>query len=258
MFEKHKVTNFQRLLKLTDAQWSRLNLPLGVEASIRDAISQEFPNEQDEEGQQSLPQSNSNNINRNSTNGPQMTSQPKFEKDKDHFFRQDANGDPDEFGEEDWGAEHTEGLRQRSCRRSTENDDAKEDYTPLINVPLDPPEDLHLLWEQLLEDCLPPDKRKYIMQTWNRCQDDRERYMMFLEYSSYLRSKHQTNAEKKQAQESLGPLINQYMGLGKSPNTLFTHPKVLRITKICTAVLVIAGLWYGSVMFEDDILSNPF
>ena len=91
-------------------------------------------------------------------------------------------------------------------------------------MPLDPPEDLEQLCEQLLDDCLPPDKRLYINQTWNKCADNQEKYMMFLEYSSYLRTKHQTPQEQREHEQSLGPLLNQYMGLGEKKGGLLGNP----------------------------------
>merc|ERR1719159_1093593 len=75
---------------------------------------------------------------------------------------------------------------------------------------LTPPPELDLLWRQLLEDCLPPDKRAALHKTWEEAGDDNDRYMMFLEYSSYLRKPEITEEEKAERRKQLEPLMQEF------------------------------------------------
>lgn len=54
------------------------------------------------------------------------------------------------------------------------------------SLQLEPPEDLELRWTRLLLDTLPPDKRGPLWAQWDAADSSTERFMMFLEYSSYL------------------------------------------------------------------------
>merc|ERR1712187_90021 len=83
----------------------------------------------------------------------------------------------------------------------------------LSPLDLTPPDDLDLLWQQLLEDTLPPDKRAALQDSWENTEGDQEKYMMFLEYSSYLRKPEITEEEKEERRKQLEPLMKEF-GLG--------------------------------------------
>lgn len=73
-----------------------------------------------------------------------------------------------------------------------------------------PPEDLEALWQKLLEDALPPDKRKALQETWDSTSSMHDRYMMLLEYTSYLRKTEVTEDEKAERRKQLEPLLREF------------------------------------------------
>ena len=119
LFEKQKIHRFDRLLALNDAQWGRLGLPLGVEASIRDALAQQFPetdkaelpiaaknlgnfgNSRQPTAQESAQQRRVNqNLSNSSKNFGFDSSNQRFDDfgQGGSMFGEDEHGDPDEFG----------------------------------------------------------------------------------------------------------------------------------------------------------------
>lgn len=81
---------------------------------------------------------------------------------------------------------------------------------------LEPPDNLEELWESLLVETLPPDKRDTLQAQWQATASVDDRYMMFLEYSSYLRRKEPTTQEKKQRREQLRPFFESH-GIDRLP-----------------------------------------
>jgi len=81
---------------------------------------------------------------------------------------------------------------------------------PIGSADFTPPPDLEPLWQRLLEDCLPPDRRQALQENWNDVGSDYDRYMMFLEYSSYLRKQEVTEEEKKERRKQLEPLMQEF------------------------------------------------
>jgi len=75
---------------------------------------------------------------------------------------------------------------------------------------LAPPPDLDELWQQLLEDTLPPDKRKLLQDSWAKCPSQQDRYMMYLEYTSYLRKPEVTEEEQAERRKQLEPLLREF------------------------------------------------
>merc|ERR1719203_1203521 len=66
------------------------------------------------------------------------------------------------------------------------------------------------MWQQLLEDTLPPDKRQVLQETWDSTKDPEDRYMMLLEYTSYLRKPEVTDEEKAERRKQLEPLMREF------------------------------------------------
>ncbi len=54
-----------------------------------------------------------------------------------------------------------------------------EDGYPSLHFEVPP--NLDELWENLLVDTLPPDKRDSVQAQWDQTPDENDRYMMFLE-----------------------------------------------------------------------------
>ena len=50
-----------------------------------------------------------------------------------------------------------------------------------------PPPNLDQLWTKLLEDSLSVEKRASLQANFDACETRQDQYMMFLEYTSYLR-----------------------------------------------------------------------
>lgn len=67
--------------------------------------------------------------------------------------------------------------------------DTTADVVSMPDVNLQPPANLEDLWEQLLEDTLPPDKRESLMDQWHGTAGKEEKYMMFLEYFFAINTK---------------------------------------------------------------------
>jgi len=161
ILEKQRISTVDRLVKLGDSQWARLNIPLGVEAIIREELSL-------------IP-------------------------------AQD---------EEDSIEEST--LRQRGkpvARPKPETPKAKEMAQPQLY--LEPPSNLEEQFHQLLVDTLPPDRREMLLNSWRDLESIDDRYMMFLEYSSYLRKPEMSDKEREEHEKKMEPLLHHY-GISKS------------------------------------------
>ena len=83
-------------------------------------------------------------------------------------------------------------------------------------IKLEAPDNLEELWENLLVETLPPDKRDPLQSQWEGTPSIDDRYMMFLEYSSYLRRKEPTVEEKKARREQLRPFFEAH-GIDRLP-----------------------------------------
>ncbi|CAE6911011.1 unnamed protein product [Symbiodinium sp. CCMP2592] len=94
--------------------------------------------------------------------------------------------------------------------RESETRQAPRESGLLGDMELSPPQNLAELWHELLEDTLPPDKRELLQASWDRAANDSERYMLFLEYSSYLRKQAVSEEDKAETRKQLEPLLKQY------------------------------------------------
>ncbi|CAK8985348.1 unnamed protein product [Durusdinium trenchii] len=97
------------------------------------------------------------------------------------------------------------------------------------------------MWHELLEDTLPPDKRPLLQASWERAESPSERYMLFLEYSSYLRKQEVSEEEKEERRKQLEPLLKQY-GLDKeeSDESSWTWMIMLSLLALLAAVVYYA------------------
>merc|ERR1719160_1231216 len=116
---------------------------------------------------------------------------------------------------------------------------------------LTPPDDLDELWQQLLEDTLPPDKRAALMDSWERAGDVQDQYMMFLEYSSYLRKPEVTEEEKEERRKQLEPLMKEFGIHSEEEESSWQGALIWFI--FVAVVLFIAGLIYYFNMSSETL-----
>merc|ERR1719247_1634431 len=77
----------------------------------------------------------------------------------------------------------------------------KPKKSKLPDLDLRPPPDLDRLWTQLLEDNLSPEKRASLQAQYEKTESQRDRYLLFLEYSSYLRKPPPTGKDGKKSKQ---------------------------------------------------------
>jgi len=196
VLQKQKINTLERLAKLTDGQWQRLGLALGIEALLREAASEagEAAGERPSEASRGKA-----TVTNSSSPARFETEEPLREEATDGLFQRKA------------------GRRAQvnsSTRSEPREREPRKEMGLLGETELLPPENLEELWQELLEDTLPPDKRDLLQASWQRTQSDSERYMLFLEYSSYLRKQEVTEEEKAERRKQLEPLLKEY-GLDK-------------------------------------------
>lgn len=214
---RQKLNSIQRLARLSDSQWQRLGLPLGIESLIRDevvvaaaggtggsafapvvATSSDAamsstariarPREADGIGDEA----DAATLDLEDSDDGQVPLQP-YEPPAGLYQRR---------GDSSGGQRSRGGPAAASKIRSGQGG-------LLSPMELSPPEDLDDLWQQLLEDTLPPDKRQALQASWETAGDGHDRYMMFLEYSSYLRKPEVSEEEKAERRKQLQPLMRE-------------------------------------------------
>jgi len=191
VLQKQKINTLERLAKLTDSQWQRLGLALGIEALLREAASEAALEPHAGKPTVTAPTSTESRL---------ETEEPVWEEATDGLFQRKAGRRAQVSS-----ASRTEPRKEKESTGST---------GLLGDTELLPPENLEELWQELLEDTLPPDKRDLLQASWQRAQSASERYMLFLEYSSYLRKQEVTEEEKAERRKQLEPLLKEY-GLDK-------------------------------------------
>merc|ERR1712151_1118740 len=115
----------------------------------------------------------------------------------------------------------------------------------LSPMDLTPPPDLEALWQQLLDDTLPPDKRQSLQDSWDATPDSNDRYMMFLEYSSYLRKPEVSPEEREERRKQLEPLMREF-GLKPGDEDLSDSPWQ---GAIFWSVLIGVFLFFAAVIY---------
>eukprot|EP00397_Hematodinium_sp_SG-2012_P058777 GEMP01074686.1.p1 GENE.GEMP01074686.1~~GEMP01074686.1.p1 ORF type:complete len:237 (+),score=51.02 GEMP01074686.1:59-769(+) len=161
ILHQQRIHTVDRLTKLGDSQWTRLNIPMGVEAIIREELNAAVQ-------QQYEP-------------APQEESTLRQRK-------------------------KSGGLTMRSPKRQ-ETQAQRPAYDTLF---LDPPANLDAQWNLLLVDTLPPDRRDLLQKSWNELAGrSDEQYMMFLEYSSYLRKPEIKQEDRERHEQKIEPLLRE-------------------------------------------------
>ncbi|CAE7250951.1 unnamed protein product [Symbiodinium sp. KB8] len=136
--------------------------------------------------------------------------------------------------------------------RESDTRQAPRESGLLGDMELSPPQNLAELWHELLEDTLPPDKRELLQASWDRAANDSERYMLFLEYSSYLRKQAVSEEDKAETRKQLEPLLKQY-GLHDLQQESESSGSSIWFMLAALAMLVAAVIWYSYGHAETEI-----
>lgn len=230
VFQAQRLTSCDRLAKLNDSQWQRLGLPIGIETILRDAVAAAAE----------------------SPSGPR-TSAALSARRSDGAASQKALARAKQHSE---GLPTEEGLRHRHGGGATR--EARPGNTTALASPLPvsanaggpeqkglldltPPPELDLMWQQLLEDTLPPDKRNALQETWKHTASDQDRYMLFLEYSSYLRKTEINEEERAERRKQLEPLMKE-LGVRPDEDEATEYSDSLMWCVLITVILFLAGV----------------
>lgn len=201
---KQKLSSCDRLAKLNDNQWQRLELPLGIEALLREAAATA-----------AAPAATAAPA---AAERPVAHPGPEPALSRSTARARKAPADEGEIPLEDWEPEvPPEGsFRQRRGSRvlQAEQRGSSSFSKPVV---LKPPADLDVIWQELMEESLPPDKRACLQEAFDRAANDQERYMMYLEYSSYFRRPEVTPAQRAEQRKQLEPLMRE-LGINLGPD----------------------------------------
>mmetsp|Transcript_71087 Transcript_71087/g.123294 ORF Transcript_71087/g.123294 Transcript_71087/m.123294 type:complete len:295 (-) Transcript_71087:88-972(-) len=254
ILKKQRLTSCERLAKLNDSQWGRLGVPMGIETILRDAV------EAVQRGAAVLAEE---------AEAPAPVPEPLPSAPPPHLQRPRARQSGlDDDGELPLEPFEPEGLRRRAGQGSSEprpgasrnwSSDSGGGYEGpsqqksgsgerkglLSAMDLTPPPDLELLWQQLLEDTLPPDKRAALQDSWEQTGSDHDKYMMFLEYSSYLRKPEITEEEKEERRKQLEPLMKEF-GLRSDMEEESAWQGAFVWCVLVAVILFVAGVVYYS------------
>jgi len=242
VFKQQRLTSCERLSKLTDSQWQRLNLPIGIEALLRDEVvamttaAADVVPQQDDANAGNLAWPSSR---RNSSTVP-------------------SGNDNGELPLEEF--DPPSGLHQRRpARKDTRPQRPTEQGTSsLPPLELTPPPDLEDRWQELLRDTLPADKRGALQEAWDATGNAHDRYMMLLEYTSYLRKKPEASPEEQAEQRKrLEPLMRD-LGISSLEGDDLEEPGLssTAIWWLCAGLVVFSmaaayASWSGSEPAHD-------
>jgi len=254
VFQKQRLSSCERLAKLSDSQWQRLGVPMGIETILRDALDS-----MNSDAQAAPPQ-------------PERPAPTRLQAAPKQLPRQNEDELPLEAFEEESIEPAPEGLRRRggsaskggsgnqqfggsggsSRARAPRAQPAEGERKGLLSaIDLTPPPDLEPLWQQLLEDTLPPDKRAALQESWEQAGDDHDRYMMFLEYSSYLRKPEVTEQEKEERRKQLEPLMKEFGIRSEMDESSWSGMLIWFL--FVAVILFVAGLLYYMNMTDDPV-----
>mmetsp|Transcript_96772 Transcript_96772/g.273444 ORF Transcript_96772/g.273444 Transcript_96772/m.273444 type:complete len:277 (-) Transcript_96772:171-1001(-) len=241
--QRQKLVRRERLERLNDSQWQRLGLPLGIESLIREELAA-VPTEA------AAPQGGALDRACGKTDSAPGVAKPST--------RVDARCKPviDDEGEVELEPyEPPQGLRRRGgggghldCEAEDDSSERKGYPSPLD---LTPPPDLDILWRQLLEDTLPPDKRPSLQDTWEAAANDDDKYMLLLEYSSYLRKPEITEDDKEDRMKQLEPLMRE-LGVQSDYNSDESQATLL-FWMILGIVVLFLGVIYCTHVRPDHV-----
>jgi len=196
VLQQQRLTSCDRLSKLTDGQWQRLNLPIGIEALLLDEVNALTTVAAD-----AIPRQHTSASSANAGNVPW----PSSSGSRRTLPTGNGNGELplEEF-------EPSSGLHQRRAAHGHERPQRPTEQRTSSQLPVEltPPPDLEEQWQELLCDTLPPDKRTTLQEAWQATGSIHDRYMMLLEYTSYLRKKPEASTEEQAEQRKrLEPLM---------------------------------------------------
>jgi len=245
LLQKQRLSTCDRLAKLNDSQWQRIGVPIGIEAILRDAIEplqREDVKPRDEQQSSSAPPPADTSL----TARRPIPVQSVMQEDSDD-------------GELPLEPVDIEGLRRRGGgngssgpkRHAQQKSQENERKGLLSPLDLAPPDDLDILWQQLLEDTLPPDKRAALQESWEQTPGDHDKYMMFLEYSSYLRKPEITEEEKEERRKQLEPLMKEFGLPTDDEDPGWQGASIWCV--VISVILFVAGLIYYSYAMPDPL-----
>lgn len=258
VLRQQRLNSCERLLRLSDAYWQRLGLPLGIESLLRDELAAAAPfglvsgaavaatttaatissvaaaqsSAPAVAGSVAVPAAqaagrsaglaepeNAARAMAPSTLDRQAASDEEGSGDDDGTIPLEPFEPPDGLyrrgGSSGGGRRAVEsqegvtGVTGSSRLRQGAKGKSQQEQGLLGPLELTPPGNLEELWMQLLEDTLPPDRHPALQATWEGTPDPHERYMMLLEYSSYLRKPELTEEEKAERKKAMEPLMRE-------------------------------------------------
>lgn len=275
VLRQNRITSCDRLARLSETQWSRLGLPLGIEAIIRDevattgivlppaaavaskvAVATEHAPAGDQRAQGDEGPTSQLHRPALSLAPPDGGDFPLEACEHDILDltapTPPRQQEPSQLRVREWERGHLaqDGLHRRGAgrRRSPERheQEGSRERGLLSSTELSPPQELESLWQQLLEDTLPPDKRATLHASWEAVPDRYDRYMMFLEYSSYLRKPEVTEEEKKERREQLEPLMREF-GIPTEDEDPGWHSLLLLLVLLGMLFFVFGVTYYSQV-----------
>mmetsp|Transcript_46768 Transcript_46768/g.111227 ORF Transcript_46768/g.111227 Transcript_46768/m.111227 type:complete len:273 (+) Transcript_46768:117-935(+) len=236
VFLKQRLSSCDRVAKLTDSQWSRLELPMGIETLIREAVA-------------ARQQPSMTKIAKHVQEAPPSASE-EWDEDEEELESRPLLAPVGMARQQELHPKHgfDGGLRRRAQGIPSRNPQGEAGL--LSHVDLTPPENLEDLWQQLLEDSLSPDKRAALQESWASMGSTHERYMMFLEYSSYLRKPEMTPEEREERRKQLEPLMKEF-GVTEDPEADNESVASLLSCSLILVFLFIAGVVYYSFSLQE-------
>lgn len=236
VLRQQRLQSCERLRGLSDAQWQRLGLPLGIESLLRNELDAAVPSSASSLAADGVPSPPPRRPGGSAASSPATSptaaatrvavaaaAAPEAyaaEVDEDDaiplepfeppsgLYRRGGAAGGRHAAEPAGGGGTTSGLRREP--QSTEGQDGL-----LGPLELTAPANLEELWQSLLEETLPPDRWPSLQAAWNATPEPHERYMMLLEYSSYLRKPELTEEEKAARKKELEPFLRE---LGAAPD----------------------------------------
>ncbi|CAE7227782.1 cgt [Symbiodinium natans] len=235
VLRQQKINSLERLAKLTDGQWQRLNIPLGIESLLKEEAEAALASST---GEESAPLASEASAKTAPERLERLVDEVQLEEElvsESGLYRRGA------------GRVKMEASRESDGRRSAQ----RAEPGMLGDMELTPPHNLPELWRELLEDTLPPDKRELLQASWDRAASDSERYMLFLEYSSYLRKQEVSEEDKAETRKQLEPLLKQY-GLHEAQES-DSPGSAIWFMLVALVMVIAAVIWYSYAHAETEI-----
>ncbi|CAD7974816.1 unnamed protein product [Amoebophrya sp. A25] len=265
--EKQRIRSLDRLARLTDAQWQRIDVEIGVEGLIRSTLEELLastacakspassrgggggarPTLLQENGDASDEQSSElrhRGRKISAENNPEDDVQNKRGSARraygmmlnsgeheartltDHAPSRKYNHGSNKKDEELINVEYNDQVDgdedDDPDLGSTADVSASTSSGPTPEINLEPPENLEELWENLLVETLPPEKRETLWRQWDETPTREDKFMMLLEYNSYLRRPEISEEERAERRRQLEPLLAKYGMLDKDEDSLLS------------------------------------